>query len=173
MTFLSRKADYALLILSYLSQSTGSAREIAARFELSRAFVANILKELAHAGLVTSTRGVNGGYNLHPAALDKTFSDLLDAFNEGFRLTACSPDSGHAPAPGADPHEGCSLAATCPVKTPLATIHRRIAAVLSGVTLRDLLTPAAVSPAAPPLLPLIDLGRFIPAAPDPHRVPGA
>ncbi len=168
MTFLSRKADYALLILSYLSQSSGSAREIAARFALSRPFVANILKELAHAGLVTSTRGVNGGYLLHPAALDKTFADLLDAFNEGFRLTVCSPESGHAPAS----HEGCSLAATCPVKTPLATIHRRIAEVLSGVTLKDLLTLAAVSPAAPTLLPLIDLGRFIPAATDTPRVPG-
>ena len=44
MTFLSRKADYALLILSQLSQSAEglSARAIAEKYELSRAFVANI-----------------------------------------------------------------------------------------------------------------------------------
>ena len=58
-----------------------------------------------------------------------------------------------------------------PVKNPLADIHRRIAAVLSGVTLRDVLTPAGISPAPPPLR-LIELGRLAPAL-DPHQVPGA
>ena len=63
MTLLSRKADYALLILSYLFRRPegGNARAIAERFGLSRAFVANILKELGHAGYVTSHRGVKGG----------------------------------------------------------------------------------------------------------------
>ena len=165
MTFLSRKADYALLILSQLSQSPegGSARAIAEKFELSRAFVANILKELAHAGFVHSTRGVNGGYFLQLAALDFSFAQLLEAFNEGFRLTVCSGHDAEA--------EACNLEATCPVKNPLADIHRRIAAVLSGVTLRDVLTPAAISP-APPRLTLIELGRLTPT-PDPHQVPGA
>ena len=165
MTFLSRKADYALLILSQLSHSAegGSARAIAEQYELSRAFVANILKELAHAGFVSSTRGVNGGYFLKPEALDFSFNQLLEAFNEGFRLTVCSGHDAEA--------ESCTLEATCPVKNPLGDIHRRIAAVLSGVTLRDVLTPAGISPAPPPLQ-LIELGRLTPTL-DPHQVPGA
>ena len=54
MTLLSRKADYALLILSYLSEKAvgGTARAIAEQFGLSRAFVANILKELCQKGFV-------------------------------------------------------------------------------------------------------------------------
>jgi DNA-binding IscR family transcriptional regulator len=45
MTLLSRKADYALLILSYLHDKPvgGNARSIAEKFNLSRPFVANIL----------------------------------------------------------------------------------------------------------------------------------
>ena len=80
MTLLSRKADYALLILSYLhTQETGNAREIAAKFGLSRAFVANILKELGHKGFVTSTRGVKGGYVLQRASATITLAELLEA----------------------------------------------------------------------------------------------
>ena len=63
MTLLSRKTDYALLILWYLHghPTGGCARTIAEHFGLSRAFVANILKELCQKGFVGSHRGVNGG----------------------------------------------------------------------------------------------------------------
>src|SRR4051812_45410210 len=95
MTLLSRKADYALLILSYLFHRPrgGNARAIAESFGLSRAFVANILKELCHNGYVTSHRGVKGGYVLHPSAADVTLAQLLDSIDERFRLTTCSPTS--------------------------------------------------------------------------------
>lgn len=148
MTLLSRKADYALLILSHLHQKVGSgnARAIAERFGLSRPFVANILKELCHKGFVTSHRGVKGGYALHPSASVVTLASLLDAIDEGFRLTVCS-DHGTA--------EPCSVESGCPVKNPLADIHRRIIGVLDGVTLGDLFGPA-VRP-GPPLLNLLPM----------------
>ena len=47
MTLLTRKVDYAILVMSVTCTSTrraASAREIADRFRLSRAFVANILE---------------------------------------------------------------------------------------------------------------------------------
>src|SRR5205807_8446173 len=64
MTLLTRKVDYAILVLSYLHHHPegGCAPEIADGYSLSRAFVANILKELCHKGFVTSHRGVKGGY---------------------------------------------------------------------------------------------------------------
>lgn len=143
MTLLSRKADYALLILSYLHQKQigGNAREIAERFSLSRPFVANILKELCHKGYVTSHRGVKGGYELHPSALTASFAGLLEAIEEGFRLTLCSPDHAHG-----DP---CCLEASCPVKAPLGEIHKRLIEVLRSVTLAELF-PAVSNPAEAP-----------------------
>jgi Rrf2 family transcriptional regulator, cysteine metabolism repressor len=155
MTLLSRKADYALLILSYLHQRAegGNARAIAERFNLSRPFVANILKELCHKGFVASHRGVNGGYTLQKPADRITLAELLDAIGEGFRLTLCSH-----PAPDEDP---CSLEAECPVKGPLADIHRRIVAVLTGVTLADVFSPPTVdSPVVPlGLLPVLQMSE--------------
>jgi DNA-binding IscR family transcriptional regulator len=59
VTLLSRKADYALLILSYLygRPGSGSARAIADQFGLSKPFVANILKELCEKGLSPAAAG--------------------------------------------------------------------------------------------------------------------
>ena len=91
MTLMSRKADYALLILSYLYQHTegGTARAIAEQFGLSRAFVANILKELCNEGFVASHRGVKGGYALARDASTISLAELLETVEDGFRLTVC------------------------------------------------------------------------------------
>ncbi len=136
MTLLSRKVDYAILILSYLRQRAegGSAREIAARFELSRAFVANILKVLCHKGFVASHRGVKGGYVLQRAAEDVRLADLMDAFDEGFHLTPCTKS---------DPDDACSLVNTCPVRSAIGGVHHRIREILRTVTLAELSQPVA------------------------------
>src|SRR3954466_14802573 len=93
MTLLSRKADYALLILSYLNERSvgGTARAIAQQFGLSRAFVANILKELCQKGFVASHRGVKGGYVLTCDTTTVTLAGLLETVEEGFRLAVCNP----------------------------------------------------------------------------------
>ena len=151
MTLLSRKADYALLIVSYLHHKPegGNARAIAERFGLSRPFVANILKELCQKGYVASHRGVKGGYALRPTTEAVTLADFLASIDEGFRLTVCNTP--------ADPADVCSLESSCPVKGPLGEIHKRIVDVLRGVTLAEVVAPPPVSPAAPGLLPMLPL----------------
>ncbi|QJX00062.1 RrF2 family transcriptional regulator [Frigoriglobus tundricola] len=151
MTLLSRKADYALLILSYLHQNKtgGTARAIAEQFGLSRPFVANILKELCQNGFITSHRGVKGGYALARDAATITLAELLEAVEEGFRLTVCN--NAHAAAATAD---ACSHAGTCTVKGPMAEVHQRLMGVLHGVTLLELFDPKA-KPSALHALPLL------------------
>src|SRR6266853_4166808 len=142
MTLLSRKADYALLILSYLNEKRvgGTARAIAEQFGLSRAFVANILKELCHAGFVVSHRGVKGGYSLARPADSISLAELLETIEDGFRLTMCSPDS-H----GIE-DDSCSLTAVCTVKGTMAEVHRRLVEVLRGVSLAELFEPTLPQP---------------------------
>lgn len=150
MTLLSRKADYALLILSYLSThgEGASAREVAEHFGLSRAFVANILKELCQGGFVISQRGVKGGYSLQRPAEEITLGELLTSLEEGFQLATCN-DPNHG--------EGCSLTGVCPMRSAMAAVHRRILDLLNGVTLAELfpVATAATSSFSLPLLPPI------------------
>lgn len=147
MTLLSRKADYALLILSRLHQQPGggTARAIAENFGLSRAFVANILKELCQKGFVTSHRGVKGGYALARPAESITLAELLESVEDGFRLTVCSA---HGAA-----DDGCSLSGVCTVKGMLGEVHGRLLGVLRGVTLADLFRPAEARAASRPPSP--------------------
>ncbi len=150
MILLSRKADYALLILSYLynKQVGGNARAIAEQFGLSPSFVANILKELCQKGFVVSHRGVKGGYTLARPASSITLAELLEMVEDGFRLTSCNTAS----HPTTDV---CSLTATCTVKGPIGEVHRRLMEVLRAVTLAELFDP--VSPAAPTRLPVLPM----------------
>ena len=137
MTLLSRKADYALLILSHLHHSAdgGNARTIAERFKLGRPFVANILKELCQKGFVTSTRGVKGGYTLAKPSRSVTLAQLLEAIEDGFQLTVCTDHQTAAPV--------CDVEHICPVKGPMNEIHQRLMGVLRSVTLAELFSPTA------------------------------
>lgn len=153
MTLLSRKADYALLILSYLYQhkTGGNARAIAEQFGLSQSFVANILKELCGKEFVASHRGVKGGYSLARDASTISLAELLEAVEEGFRLTVCN----HAgETDSATAEDACSHANTCTVKGPMADVHQRLMGVLRGVTLAELFDPMS-KPSALHALPVL------------------
>lgn len=134
MAILNRKVDYALLILCYLhhQKDGGCARVIAAHFGISRAFVANILKDLCHKGFVLSERGVKGGYVLRQPAAATTLADLMDALDDPVRLAECNRER---------PDECCSLAPHCPVRAPIAVVHARIRDVLETVTLAEIFDP--------------------------------
>jgi Rrf2 family transcriptional regulator, cysteine metabolism repressor len=139
-TLLSKKTDYALLILSHLSErpGAGSAREIADRFGLSKAFLANILKELCQKRFLTSHRGVKGGYVLARPADRITLAELIQALEDGWKLTTCA-DEGET-----DEHL-CSVHNLCPIRGPLNEVHRAVIGALKNVTLADVFRPAAGS----------------------------
>ncbi len=134
MSLMSRKADYALLILSYLNRKPRGccAREVAEHYGLSRPFVANILKELCQKGFVTSYRGVKGGYVLRRSADAIHLAELLSALDDAFQLAECCQETSE---------ENCSLRQVCPVKTAIGEVHRRIFEVLRQVSLAELFRP--------------------------------
>lgn len=134
MTLLSRKTDYALLIMVYLvnHEGGGSAREIAKKYNLSPSFVANILKELCQKGFLNSQRGVRGGYRLNRSADQISLGDLLESLEDGLKLTNCSNHTEEADTE-------CAVENLCPIKGPLREIHRRILGVLRETTLAQII----------------------------------
>ncbi len=132
MILLNKKIDYAMLILCYLHHAPagGAARAIANRFGLSRAFVANILKDLCHKGFVTSHRGVKGGYFLKTPAANVSLADLLDALEDPVSLVECINRN--------NPDRCCTLSEYCPIRDPIAEVHQRLREVLEKATLADI-----------------------------------
>ena len=153
MTLLTRKVDYAILILVHLHRRPTAlcARQIADHYGLSRPFVANILKELCQHGLVASQRGIKGGYSLHRPAEQITLCELLETLDGPFHLSECTRTL---------PLDGCCFSSVCPVREPIAEVHARIRELLRGVTLAQL---ARRAEAVEPALVGIDLSRCRPS----------
>ena len=97
---LSRKADYALRAVRFLSTLpkgvSGSIHTIAEAESLPPQFLAKILKALARSGILVSYQGVNGGYQLARTAREISFLDIVEAMDGPVHLNLCTegPDCG-------------------------------------------------------------------------------
>ncbi len=132
MIRISKKVDYAIIILAHLARNTGtasSAREIASRHKVSYALVANLLKTLAATGLVTSERGMRGGYRIAKPAHEISLDELIEIIEGPYRFADCA---------GAANEPVCSAASTCPACDVLRRVHGEIRGTLRNVTIADL-----------------------------------
>ncbi len=145
MTKISKKADYAVLIMASMAADQAahdasgqfvkappvSAQEIAAHNGLSRPLCANLLKMLTRAGLVASVRGVGGGYRLARPSFEISLAQILEAVEGPMRLVECA-------GPEHD-HEICSLTEHCPSRSAMRLVHTRIANLMAQIQLPELL----------------------------------
>ncbi|MHC5064076.1 MAG: RrF2 family transcriptional regulator [Planctomycetota bacterium] len=149
MIRISRKADYAIFIMTHLARqgcadgdASMSAQELAAHIQLSKAVVANLLKDLARAGLLTSIRGVHGGYSLARPSQEISLLSILEAVEGPFSLVECAHDRPveEEPAPEEESAEdcSCSLSSICPSRGPLQVLHDRIVGLMQDLNLAEL-----------------------------------
>lgn len=80
---LPMKAHYATLAMLALAEKYGSrevlpARTIAVEHGIPSQFLVQILQQLRTAGLITSTRGANGGFVLEQDPNSVTVGDIVD-----------------------------------------------------------------------------------------------
>jgi FeS assembly SUF system regulator len=138
----SKLTDYATVVMTCLAAGDGvmSAQALAERARLELPTVSKLLKQLAQAGLVASTRGINGGYRLARTAERITIADIVTAMEGPIGMTECSA---HAGLCGHEPH--------CGVRVNWQRINQAIAAALASVTLADMLHPPARPRASIPL----------------------
>ncbi len=95
----------------------------------------NILKELVAGGMVSSTRGVNGGYRLAKDPTEITLRELIQAVEGPINLTICC--SGSA---GLENEQQCDLAGSCPTESPIRKVNEIFHSFLDRITLSHLMT---------------------------------
>src|SRR5919108_64127 len=84
-TMLSITSQYALRALSHLARQPGRAvlgRDLAQSVEIPANYLSKVLLILRNAGLVDTTRGSGGGYQLGRAANDIHLIDVVELFEE-------------------------------------------------------------------------------------------
>ena len=136
MLRVSKLTDYATVVMTVLADGAArdavlSAQEVSVRAHLELPTVSKLLKQLAHAQLVESFRGVNGGYRLARAAERITIAEIVTAMEGPIGMTECSAQVGL-----------CDHESHCGVRVNWRRINDAIAGALEGVTLADMLRPA-------------------------------
>ena len=129
----TKKADYALLALSFLAtEGMGrivGPREIAARYEIPLELLAKVLQTLARHGLVQSVPGPTGGYKLPRPAHEISALSVVQAIDGPVAIAQCWDDGGT---------DGCAQAPHCHLRGPLARIQDEMTRLLQALTLADL-----------------------------------
>jgi Rrf2 family protein len=138
MLTLTRKTDYALVALSHLAQCRAaeigpvSARQIGESYQLPLPLLMNILKELAAAKLVHSTRGATGGYSLASEPQDVSLMQVIHAIEGPIKLTPCCDP---LPIVG----QTCPTGENCPISGAVQKLQGRLNQFFTQLTLADLL----------------------------------
>ena len=83
MVSVSSKGLYGLAAMHVLSHApngrTMQVKEIAAMTSLSHGYLEQLLSQLRKSGLITSTRGVSGGYKLSRASHEITVLEIIES----------------------------------------------------------------------------------------------
>lgn len=130
MLRISKLTDYGTVVLASLVDRTdevSSASDIAARTGVAPPTVSKLLKLLAKAGLVSATRGANGGYRLTRAPQDISAADIIDALEGPVSITECSASDSR-----------CAHESSCNTGNAWQRINRAIRDALGEVSLQDL-----------------------------------
>ncbi|MDX1837429.1 SUF system Fe-S cluster assembly regulator [Legionella taurinensis] len=143
MLRISKLADYGTVMMVYLARRAPTlcnARDIAQHTHIAVPTVSKLLKRLTAAGLLTSVRGVSGGYRLKLAASEISVGQIISALEERLGLTECSLQQ-----------NVCSLQSVCHIQGNWQLISQAIEAALDSVSLEVL---------AKPTLPAVELDRI-------------
>ncbi len=134
MIILSKLADYGVIVASHLAlqpERQVNAAAVAAATRLPKATVAKVLKALAHAGVVTGTRGAAGGYRLARPAAEVSIAEVIAAIDGDIGMTHCTT---HAP--------GCDRTDFCPTRPHWHRINHAVGEALRSVSLAQMVAPA-------------------------------
>jgi FeS assembly SUF system regulator len=144
MLRISRLTDYATVLLAALANEPARVQTAAALAEqthIAAPTVSKLMKQLHRAGLVTSTRGLHGGYQLARPASQISAAAILDALEGPVALTDCSAG-----------HGNCEIEETCRVGKVWQRLNLAIRRSLYDVSLAQL----AGLEAAPARLPALE-----------------
>ncbi len=129
---ITRETDYALRILRALSDgSQKTVGRIAAEQLIPQQFAYKIMKKLSKAGLVSVSRGTEGGCRLSADLKEVSLYHLMEAMEEGTQIIACMQDGYECPW-----KEKNSL---CRIHGRLALVQRRLDKELKGHSLHNLI----------------------------------
>jgi Rrf2 family cysteine metabolism transcriptional repressor len=129
----SAKEQYGLRAMAELAKQYGAGpvplSDIAEAQGMSLDYLEQVIPALRDAGLLNSTRGPKGGYELARSPDQVTVGDILRALSGEILPIRCVDD---------DCTEPCHRTSECVARTVWQTIHDQLLDTLEGMRLADL-----------------------------------
>ena len=137
MLRISKLTDYGTVVLACLAampEQRLTASEVAERTKLGLPTVSKLLKCFHRAGILTSTRGMRGGYQLARPATGISAAAIIDAVEGPVAITECSSN-----------HSACDRETSCSTGNAWQRINRAIRRSLDEISLAQLAGQEAVA----------------------------
>jgi len=130
MLRMSKLTDYGTVVLAHLAGDNSqclSAADVAEASGIALPTVSKLLKALAKAEIVSSTRGAHGGYRLARQPKQISATEVIDALEGPVSITECSAIDSH-----------CDYESNCNVGGAWQRINIAIRRALDDISLADL-----------------------------------
>lgn len=131
MLKINKKVEYALMALKYMSQKSEheltSAREVCDTFGTPFDTTAKVMQALNSAGILSSVKGIKGGYGLEKSLSEISYMELVELI-EGKRLESLCMNSRGL----------CELHDKCNIVTPIDQLNNLLSHYLKTLTLDEL-----------------------------------
>ncbi|MCL5256802.1 MAG: Rrf2 family transcriptional regulator [Chloroflexi bacterium] len=132
---LSTKSHYGLMAMVDLAKNYGqgpvSLMEISTREDISLGYLEQLVAVLKRAGLVESTRGARGGYELAKAPGEVTVGDIVRALEGPIAPIECVSEESNK--------ELCGRESACPSRIVWVKMRDSMAQALDSTSLADLI----------------------------------
>jgi Rrf2 family protein len=122
MLSITRETDYAIRAVYYLAREKGRiimTEEISREMQISRSFLAKIMRKLSGAGLVKCFVGVTGGCVLTRGPEMISLLDVIVAIEGTMAMNRCTLKKGE-----------CALSGECPVHPVWVTVREDVEKIL-------------------------------------------
>lgn len=130
----TRRGDYGLTAALYLSTKPSGdlsqIHEIAQHCDLPEPFLAQIMRLLVRGGIVTSKKGVRGGFALAKEPADITFLQVLEALEGPVAVNRCQ-----------NTVAGCEHQGHCGMESVWERAQHAVTQVLRDATLAEVRCP--------------------------------
>ena len=140
MLRISKLSDYAIIVLGQMARhpdKTFAAHELAEASGIGTPTASKVLKTMAKAGLLVSTRGARGGYQLAFTPEQTSVASIIGALEGPIALTECGLAHGQ-----------CDQSRTCDIQGNWSLINKAIQTALEAITLADMTQPMKRTPEA-------------------------
>jgi len=132
MIKINKKLEYALMVLKLmqekLPEDLTTAREVCDRFGTPFDTTAKVMQVMNNGGVLSSLKGVKGGYFLAANLSELSYFDLVEIIEEKAFILDC--------------HEGpCELLEKCNISQPIKRLNDYLLTIFKTLTISELLAP--------------------------------